>query len=154
MDGKSGANMPVEEKRDDQWRGLVWETTADAMLADGTWQIKQCYVVPSQFETGLRKEFHIQIELDAAGSQQMHLLTSTHLQQAMAIVVDGTIISAPIIQDTISNKMLIAGNYNEEAATKLADTIRDSRAKPEAENTNEITSKTIVRIISNLQSAI
>lgn len=133
MDGKSGANMPVEEKRDDQWRGLVWETTADAMLADGTWQIKQCYVVPSQFETGLRKEFHIQIELDAAGSQQMLLLTSTHLQQAMAIVVDGTIISAPIIQDTISNKMLITGNYNEEAATKLADTIRKGRAKPEAE---------------------
>jgi protocatechuate 3,4-dioxygenase beta subunit len=131
--GKSGANMPVEEKRENKWHGLVWETTAHAMLADGTWQIKQCDVVPSQFGTGLRKQFHIQIELDAAGGEQMRLLTTTHLKQAMAIVVNGTIISAPVIQATINNKMLIVGNYNEEAATKLADAIRKGRAKPDAE---------------------
>lgn len=53
-------------------------------------------------------------------SQRFATFTSTHLQQPMAIVLDGQVLSAPIIQAALTTGGQITGNFTQQRAQELA----------------------------------
>ncbi len=53
-------------------------------------------------------------------SQRFATFTSTHLQQPMAIVLDGQVLSAPVIQAALTTGGQIEGNFTQARAQELA----------------------------------
>lgn len=121
---KSGANVPIEVKFDDRWRGLLWDNADHALLADGTWRVEKCEVAQSSQSTDLVPSFEIRITLDAVGGALLRRLTSTHLNRSLAIVVDGTIVAVPLLRTEFGEDFVISGNFSEATAEKLAAAIR------------------------------
>ncbi|MFN0052337.1 MAG: SecDF P1 head subdomain-containing protein [Planctomycetales bacterium] len=121
---ESGANLPIEEQLDDQWRGLLWDKAEHALLSDGTWRVVKCEVIQSKQSTDLAPSFEIQITLDAAGGASLRRLTATHLNQPLAIVVDGTIVAAPVLRSEFGEEFVITGTFSKAVAEKLAAAIR------------------------------
>jgi len=62
----------------------------------------------------------IDIEFDDAGSQQLTALTEAHIDCALAIVIDGVVLSAPVVKTTISRRVEITGSFDEQEAAELA----------------------------------
>jgi len=125
---QSGANVPIEEKLDEQWRGLLWDKAEHTLLADGTWRVVKCEVVPVADANPAEPHFSIQFTLDAVGGAALRRLTKAHSNQSLAIVVDGTIVVAPVIRSEIGESVEISGNFTREQADKLAATIRGGNA--------------------------
>ncbi|TXT39455.1 MAG: preprotein translocase subunit SecD, partial [Planctomycetota bacterium] len=74
--------------------------------------------------TDLAPQFEIQVKLDAVGGAFLRRLTSTHLNQSLAIVVEGTIVTAPVIRSELGEDFVITGNFSKAAADNLAASIR------------------------------
>ncbi len=121
---KSGANLPIEEKLVDKWRGLLWDKAEHALLADGTWRVVKCDVAQSAHSTDLVPSFEIRITLDAAGGALLRRLSAKHLNQSLAIVVDGTIVAAPLLRSEFGEEFVITGNFSKAAAETIAAVIR------------------------------
>lgn len=67
------------------------------------------------------------VELDADGAALFEKITAANISRAMAIVVDGSVISAPIIHDKIAGgKIAISGNFSYAELSELAITLRAS----------------------------
>jgi preprotein translocase subunit SecD len=62
----------------------------------------------------------IQFELTTEGGAIFGPYTASHIQQPMAIVLDGEVLSAPTIQAQLDTGGTITGNFNEESAKQLA----------------------------------
>ena len=135
--GKSGADLPIKEKLDDEWRGLLWDKAEHALLADGTWKVVRCDVVKTEHSTDVAPRFDIQIKLDNAGAALMRRLTAAHLNQKLAIVVDGSITAAPVLRSEIGESCVITGDFSKPTAENLAAAIRrpDQRRTRIAEKT-------------------
>ena len=116
--------VPVAEQLDEQWRGLLWDKTEHTLLSDRTWRVVKCEVARSAQSTDLAPSFEIQITLDAVGGALLRRLTGTHLNQSLAIVVDGTIVAAPMLRSEFGEAFVITGTFSKAAAEKLAAAIR------------------------------
>lgn len=62
----------------------------------------------------------VQFELTPAAGQIFEQFTGSHLGEAVAIVLDGAVLSAPIIQAALSTGGVITGNFTEDEARTLA----------------------------------
>lgn len=62
----------------------------------------------------------VQIQIDADGAAILSDFTAAHTGEPMAITIDGKVIVAPIIQMAISDQVVIAGNFTEPQARRLA----------------------------------
>lgn len=62
----------------------------------------------------------IQFELNEDGSKVFGPYTSSHIGQPMAIVLDGVVLSAPVIQAELTTGGVITGNFSQEEAQTLA----------------------------------
>lgn len=62
----------------------------------------------------------IQFDLTSEGGAIFGPYTASHIQQPMAIVLDGEVLSAPTIQAQLDTGGTITGNFNEESAKQLA----------------------------------
>jgi preprotein translocase subunit SecD len=62
----------------------------------------------------------IQFDLTTEGGAIFGPYTASHVQQPMAIVLDGEVLSAPTIQAQLDTGGTITGNFNEESAKQLA----------------------------------
>jgi SecD/SecF fusion protein len=71
---------------------------------DGGWALTQVY--PTRDEMGFSA---IGFALNAVGGQLMSALTASHLQQPMAILLDGRVLSAPNINARIADSGIITG---------------------------------------------
>lgn len=65
-------------------------------------------------------QWEIGFELTGDGADQFFNYTSTHIGQPMAIVLDGVVLSAPVINAAIRDQGVITGQFTEEEANSLA----------------------------------
>lgn len=64
--------------------------------------------------------YYIQFELRPESSELFRNYTGTNIGQPMAIVLDGVVLSAPVIQAQLSGGGVIEGNFTETEAKQLA----------------------------------
>jgi protein-export membrane protein SecD len=64
-------------------------------------------------------QWEIAFLLTQAGSEQFYNFTSTHIGQPMAIVLDGVVLSAPVINAAIRDQGVITGQFTREEAEGL-----------------------------------
>ena len=68
---------------------------------------------------------YVSITFDSRGSRMFDQITAENVKKRMAIVLDGTVYSAPVIQERISGgRAQISGTYAMEEATDLAIALR------------------------------
>ena len=65
-------------------------------------------------------ETAVSFTLDRVGARRFASATSKNIGRRLAIVLDNKVISAPVIQDTISGNGQITGDFNFQTATDLA----------------------------------
>jgi preprotein translocase subunit SecD len=65
-------------------------------------------------------QWTIQVTFSEAGAEALGSFTAAHIGDPLAIVIDGKVISAPIIQAQVSDQAVIAGNFTEQEARGLA----------------------------------
>jgi protein-export membrane protein SecD len=68
----------------------------------------------------LLNQWQISFELTGDGSDQFYEYTRTHIGQPLAIVLDGRVLSAPVINAAISDSGVITGQFTEDEAQSLA----------------------------------
>jgi preprotein translocase subunit SecD len=100
--------MAVIEEYQGQRYILVSNQPEQIMAADGSWGLLAVY--PSQDAMGRRA---IGLELDEAGAEKFYTLTRNHIDRAMAIVLDGQVLSAPSINSAIRSRAIITGKFTE-----------------------------------------
>ena len=84
---------------------LLLHAEGDASITQAdTWELAAAYGTPD--ERGFPA---IGFELNAPGAQLMGKLTSGHQGEPMAIVLDGRVMSAPVIRSTITRNGIITG---------------------------------------------
>ncbi len=65
-------------------------------------------------------QFEVSMVFNAAGATFMSQTTSANIGKRMAIILDGTIFSAPVIQSEFSSRGRITGNFTYKEANQLA----------------------------------
>ncbi|SRR6266446_836320 len=68
--------------------------------------------------------FDIYVIFTEEGSQKMARASETHIGKPIAILVDGKVVSAPIVRSVIRDRAAIAGSFSKEEAESLASRIR------------------------------
>ncbi len=75
-------------------------------------------------EYGVNK-YVVSLVLNDSGREKFAKATSAHINEAIAIVYDGEVVSAPVVQQALTEgKAEISGNFTAEEAESLATTIR------------------------------
>jgi hypothetical protein len=64
-------------------------------------------------------QYWIGVTLTPAGARKMHAATQRHIDKPMAILIDGEVITAPIVRDTISDSAVINGKITKEEAERI-----------------------------------
>ena len=67
--------------------------------------------------------FGISVEFLEAGAQRMRQATATHVGRPVAILIDGKVVTAPVVRSTISNSAWINGDYTKAEAERIVDGI-------------------------------
>lgn len=65
-------------------------------------------------------QWQIQFDLTSAGSDQFYEYTRSHIGQPLVIVLDGRVLSAPIINAAIRDNGVIEGQFTQDEADSLA----------------------------------
>lgn len=63
----------------------------------------------------------VMLEFTPDAAQEVQAFTSEHEGTALAFVVDGTVLFAPVIRDAIQGQIMIHGDFSESEARALAD---------------------------------
>jgi beta-lactamase regulating signal transducer with metallopeptidase domain/preprotein translocase subunit SecD len=87
---------------------LVSKQSEQIMAADGSWGLLAVY--PTKDNMGRRA---IDIELDEVGAQRFYTLTRNNIDRAMAIVMDGQVLSMPTIKTAIRKRAIVTGKFTE-----------------------------------------
>ncbi|MBN8643899.1 MAG: protein translocase subunit SecD [Planctomycetes bacterium] len=109
----------VAEERDGEYYVLLrdepgWRLTK----AEGNWKLAQATQSSDQLGRPA-----VAFRMDERGAQLMGDLTGNHTGQAMAIVLDDEVISAPNINSRISSNGIIEGNFSPEELAYLIKTM-------------------------------
>lgn len=75
----------------------------------------------------------VAFEFDAEGGKRFHDLTSDNVGKRLAIVLDGEVISAPVINHAISSHGIIQGNFSNEEARTLSKLLKSGSFKAKVE---------------------
>ena len=67
--------------------------------------------------------FSIHVELLAAGAERMRHATAAHIGRPIAILIDGKVVAAPVVRDTVSNSAVITGDFTRNEAERITDGI-------------------------------
>jgi len=93
---------------------LVSNQSEETMTADGSWGILA--VSPQSDAMGRRA---IGLELDQPGGENLRQITSQNIKRAMAIIVDGQVLSAPTITTTVGPHVIITGQFTDQEARDM-----------------------------------
>ncbi len=64
--------------------------------------------------------FGVSIRLLPSGSERMRQATTAHVGRPVAILLDGSVVMAPVVQSPISDSAVISGNYTQAEAERIA----------------------------------
>ena len=99
----------VAEEYDGEYYILCWNTRATRLTQeDGAWGIAAAF--QSTDDVGRRA---ISFEMDARGASRLGELTRGHVGDHMAILLDDEIYTAPVLNDSISRRGIIQGEFSE-----------------------------------------
>ncbi len=82
----------------------------------------------------------VHLALNSAGAKRMHAATVGNVGKQLAIKVDNEIISAPVIQQALSDNIQISGSFSESEARELASALNNPLQNPlQVINENSVT---------------
>ncbi len=99
--------------------GLLSDSADHVLTADGSWHVMAVDIQDDDF--GQR---NIRVKLDQLGGFHMQRLSKTSLNQQLAIIVNGVVISAPSVRSEIGRDFVITGSFSNDELTRIADGIR------------------------------
>ena len=67
--------------------------------------------------------FGVSVHFLEAGAQRMRQATANHVGRPVAILIDGEVVTAPIVRGAISDSAVISGNYTRVEADRIVDGI-------------------------------
>lgn len=67
--------------------------------------------------------FGVSVQFLQEGAERMKQATATHVGRPMAVLIDGVIVMAPIVQSAISDSAVITGNFTHAEAERIANGI-------------------------------
>jgi len=67
--------------------------------------------------------FGVSVHFLEAGAQRMRRATANHLGRPVAILIDGEVVTAPIVRAAISDSAVISGDYTRAEANRIVDGI-------------------------------
>ena len=73
---------------------------------------------------------YVAIKFNAKGSRIFAKITEENIHKRLAIVLDGEVYSAPVIQSKITGEGMITGNFTDESAKSLALILREAFPTP------------------------
>ena len=105
----AGRGGLVAEKYNGQFYLLLYNSPNASMTHDAgrAWTVESSGVTVDRLGRPA-----VSFRLDPAGGQLMSRLTGSHVQQPMAIVLDGQVYSAPNINSQIANSGIIEGDFS------------------------------------------
>ncbi|MGZ0169514.1 MAG: M56 family metallopeptidase [Planctomycetales bacterium] len=128
--GVSNVDVPVSAVSGKSQFALLSDAPHQVLVTDGSWHVKSVEIQNDQPGQPV-----IQIVLDEAGGRRMLNLTKSYPLQKMAVVVNGAVILAPILNAAIGQKITIAGSFSNDELTTIADGIRGAILPPGKELT-------------------
>lgn len=72
----------------------------------------------------------ISVSFDSGGATIMAALTQKNTNRQLAIIMDGEVLSAPVINEPFSSGCLITGNFTQQSATALASALENPLENP------------------------
>ncbi len=113
-----GVDLPDSDLMIQPYEGrkyvLVSNRVEQMMVPDGTWGLTSVY----QNEDAMGRP-SIGLELNEAGGEKMSEISSSHLMQYMAIIVDGEVLSTPHINSVVARHLGIVGGFTEDKVRKM-----------------------------------
>jgi hypothetical protein len=64
--------------------------------------------------------FGVSVQLLEPGAQRMHQATAAHIGRPVAIMIDGEVVSAPVVRSAIGNAAIITGDFTQAEAERIA----------------------------------
>jgi beta-lactamase regulating signal transducer with metallopeptidase domain len=110
--------------------GLLSDSPDQVLTADSSWHVQNVEIQDDDF--GRR---NVRVNLDQLGGLHLQRLSKTSLNQQLAIIVNGVVISAPIVRSEIGRAFTITGNFSDDELTMIADGIRGAMVPPGKELT-------------------
>lgn len=108
---------------------LLWNKPPHVILASQDWGLESVYRV-----TDASRRPAIGLTFNDKGASLFHDLTAAHVQQNLAIVVEGTVVGMPNISAPLGRAAIIAGNFTEQEIEDMMASLRKGinrrRAQP------------------------
>lgn len=98
------------------------------------WRLKDVYVTMDGLDQPA-----IGFELDDRGAEVFAAFTKANVGNALAILVDGKVVSAPIIRGTLGKRGIITGRYSRQEVMALVKALRDGMARTGQAATRAVT---------------
>jgi hypothetical protein len=67
--------------------------------------------------------FGVGVQFNAAGAQKMREATANHVGRPVAILIDGEVVTAPVLRSPIGTSAVISGDYTEREAERIVNGI-------------------------------
>ncbi len=127
-------DLPFSVTREGRKYAVVSADPSRVLQWRPTWSIREVMAGPG---AGSRS---LEIEMDVWGATAMRELTRSNLKNRLAIIVDGKIVSIPIIQGEIGGKALITGDFSDEEWKRLQEVLTGASrtAVPPPSNTDPL----------------
>lgn len=123
-------NIPVSGVNGTFQIGLLSDAPNHILTADGSWHVQEVKIQDDDF--GQR---NVRVKLDQLGGLHLQRLSKTSMNQQLAIIVNGVVISAPIVRSEIGREFVITGNFSDDELAMIADGIRGAMVPPGKELT-------------------
>jgi preprotein translocase subunit SecD len=81
--------------------------------------ISQSRVVPGDRPS----RFGVGVEFNAEGAAKMRQATGSHVGRPLAILIDGDVVTGPVLRSPIGSSALISGDYTKAEADRIANGI-------------------------------
>jgi len=69
------------------------------------------------------ERYGVSVQLLEAGARRMRQATAAHIGRPVAVLIDGEVVTAPIVRSAVSDSAWINGNYTQAEAERIADGI-------------------------------
>jgi preprotein translocase subunit SecD len=125
-DDKPAVKVEIRRAEKEKAEGLTEATiegTNEKVYLHKTAELTNADVADAKVE-GTDKNLEIRVTLTKAGGEKMRKITEEHRNKPLAIVIDGKVISAPVVKAVIGENVAITGSFTKEEAERIAKGIK------------------------------